>query len=574
MLNEPTIDPIPLHPSLPTLRACLARAALPSAIRGAFRNLLDADQDETDPHEAALLDRLDWTDLDLVLLLHEDNNNHAVEKSTIVPNDAMAASKTGEAVSLAMAEGLRLSRAIRQAGSGFLRRGEVEDWLLASDFEEAVERLGNCAGDSSFTPEGDAAAALVHQHLVPQLADLRAIANQSEKVLASNDGTGSDVHASEVALARRSRASTRSQRDGFAPASTSIRLQILSDLHLDVWDYDPVVAPNIDTIVVAGDVREDAVRAVRWLDEAYGAAGVPIVYVLGNHEPYGYVHGAMLDAARAAAAGTCVHLIENDETVLTIGGVPSVPGMRGDGGVRLRVLGATLWTDLAVDGPKARERALRFGGRMVNDYVYIRTRTDAEDDRTGGQAGGDARGGGTRGDNAPDDAAPGRDASASTSDNAPVRRLVPADMLRWHETSRAWLTGQLAERLQETHHGPTLVVTHHAPHPNSLDRAFDGDGTHAFFASDLSAMIEERGPDVWVHGHVHQHRDYRIGRTRIVCNPRGYPGEKSGFDPGLVIEIPADGSESEANEGGTPVDDGGSGPGEPPLAQGTKEHRS
>ena len=550
---------------------------------------------------AALVTALDWTDLDWA----NPNGEGAIDPGVSRDVDLAARpAEKAEAVDRAMgsddahrdavgqiiARALRLSAAIGPNGADALASGDAAVWLVADSFDQAVSELADLAH------RGDPAAACVHDTLWPKLERLRAMADEHKGAGVPGGAQGEDAaavatrdtaaHRSATPLAHRSnqrRASTVSGAavapDAWKPDSRnngpkSLRLQILSDLHLDVWDYDPVVAPNIDTIVVAGDVREDAVRAVRWLDEAYGAAGVPIVYVLGNHEPYGYVHGAMLDAARAAAAGTCVHLLENDETVLTIGGVPSVPGMRGDGGVRLRVLGATLWTDLAVDGPKARERALRFGGRMVNDYVYIRTRTDAEDDRTGGQAGGDARGGGTRGDNAPDDAAPGRDASASTSDNAPVRRLVPANTLRWHETSRAWLTGQLAERLQETHHGPTLVVTHHAPHPNSLDRAFDGDGTHAFFASDLSAMIEERGPDVWVHGHVHQHRDYRVGRTRIVCNPRGYPGEKSGFDPGLVIEIPADGSESEANEGGTPVDDGGSGPGEPPLAQGTKEHRS
>ena len=33
-------------------------------------------------------------------------------------------------------------------------------------------------------------------------------------------------------------------------------------------------------------------------------------------------------------------------------------------------------------------------------------------------------------------------------------------------------------------------------------------------------------------------RDYRLGETRVVSNPRGYPGQNGGsFDPGLVLEI-------------------------------------
>ena len=50
-------------------------------------------------------------------------------------------------------------------------------------------------------------------------------------------------------------------------------------------------------------------------------------------------------------------------------------------------------------------------------------------------------------------------------------------------------------------------------------------------------MIEERGPDLWVHGHVHRHSDYQVGRTRIVCNARGHMDEKTGFIPGMVIEV-------------------------------------
>ena len=34
---------------------------------------------------------------------------------------------------------------------------------------------------------------------------------------------------------------------------------------------------------------------------------------------------------------------------------------------------------------------------------------------------------------------------------------------------------------------------------------------------------------LWVHGHTHDEFDYKIGITRVVCNPRGYPKEKSNW---------------------------------------------
>ena len=490
---------------------------------------------------AALVTALDWTDLDWA----NPNGEGAIDPGVSRDVDLAARpAEKAEAVDRAMgsddahrdavgqiiARALRLSAAIGPNGADALAGGEAAVWLVADSFDQAVSELADLAH------RGDPAAACVHDTLWPKLERLRAMADEYKS---GGVPGGAQGEGAATPLAQRSNqwrasrvSSTAMKPDALKPDSRnngpkSLRLQILSDLHVDVRDYDPVIAPDIDAIVVAGDVREDAVRAVRWLDDAYGAAGVPVIYVTGNHERYGCIHAPMLEAARAAAAGTCVRLLENDETVLTIGGVPGmrgVPGMWGGGSVRLRVLGATLWTDLAVDGPKARERALRFGLRVMNDFTYIRTRTDAEDDRTDGPDGGDAR----------------RDAL--------VRHLVPADTVRWHETSRRWLTEQLAERLQETHDGPTLVVTHHAPHPNSLDRAFDGDGTHPFFASDLSALIEEHGPDLWVHGHVHQHRDYRVGRTRIVCNPRGYPGKRSRFVDPFVIELPFDGGSKDGGQ--------------------------
>ena len=60
------------------------------------------------------------------------------------------------------------------------------------------------------------------------------------------------------------------------------------------------------------------------------------------------------------------------------------------------------------------------------------------------------------------------------------------------------------------------------------------------YASDLSSLIDARQPDVWVHGHVHNPVDYRIGATRVVCNPRGHIEEDSArtFDPNFTIDFP------------------------------------
>ncbi len=40
------------------------------------------------------------------------------------------------------------------------------------------------------------------------------------------------------------------------------------------------------------------------------------------------------------------------------------------------------------------------------------------------------------------------------------------------------------------------------------------------------------------HGHIHSSSDYKIGNTRVVCNPKGYSVElNKNFKPNLVLEV-------------------------------------
>ena len=42
---------------------------------------------------------------------------------------------------------------------------------------------------------------------------------------------------------------------------------------------------------------------------------------------------------------------------------------------------------------------------------------------------------------------------------------------------------------------------------------------------------------LWIHGHTHTRFDYRVRGTRVVCNPRGYPGEPTDFRPDWTIDL-------------------------------------
>ena len=110
-----------------------------------------------------------------------------------------------------------------------------------------------------------------------------------------------------------------------------------------------------------------------------------------------------------------------------------------------------------------------------------------------------------------------------------------AQALDEHLRSRAWLGTKLPRDRATT----TVVITHHAPHPRSIHERFADSPVNGAFVSDLSSLIEHA--DLWLHGHMHDNFDYRVGRCRIVCNPRGYAQNRheAASPDDLVFENPA-----------------------------------
>lgn len=156
------------------------------------------------------------------------------------------------------------------------------------------------------------------------------------------------------------------------------------------------------------------------------------------------------------------------------------------GGTPVRFIGATLWTDYD-NNPVAADLARR----SMNDHRLITWRKD------------------------------------------PWQRFLPRHASDMHASSRRYI----ADALATPYAGKTVVVTHHAPHENSVHPRFAGQLLNHAYYSDLEPVIEAGKPDLWVHGHVHNVFDYRVGATRVLANPRGYPRENPEFNPGLVVTI-------------------------------------
>jgi Icc-related predicted phosphoesterase len=221
----------------------------------------------------------------------------------------------------------------------------------------------------------------------------------------------------------------------------------------------------------------------------------------------GDIHGSveksihLLDTAPALANTKAIfftpgnHEFYDRDIMADLARMPSVRGRvyttptKIDG---VKFIPATLWTDYALDGN--RRGSMPWAEAFMSDHRVI---------RVGG------------------------------------RKFTPDDALCLHRLDRDTIMNNL-----KTAKGKTVVITHHCPHPGSIDPRFAGNNLNPAFASNLDTEIRTLEPTLWIHGHTHHSCDYFVYKTRIVCNPKGYGpftagyrSENAGFNPQLVVEI-------------------------------------
>jgi Icc-related predicted phosphoesterase len=82
-----------------------------------------------------------------------------------------------------------------------------------------------------------------------------------------------------------------------------------------------------------------------------------------------------------------------------------------------------------------------------------------------------------------------------------------------------------------------IVVSHHAPHRRSINAQYERNPYNCFYVDEQPNSVWEAEPALWIHGHHHHATSYMVNETQVVCNPRGWPHEKSGFNPNLIVEV-------------------------------------
>lgn len=270
-----------------------------------------------------------------------------------------------------------------------------------------------------------------------------------------------------------------------------MKVHQISDLHLEFAD---LYLPGGDVLILGGDVCEAKNirpenykhqpsdnnpkridRYARFFAEELTKYS-KVLYVLGNHEHYGYVFDDTLDLLRT--------LMPDNVTILEKSSIEL------DGVV---FIGATLWTDLNNNDPLT-DWTLR---RNMNDFAVIKKQY------------GDV-----------------------------TKRLHPQDTYEDHKAALAYIDSAVALAGDKpcvvlTHHAPSRLSIH-----EQFKHEYKMNGGFASNLDDF--ILNRPQIKYWTHGHMHNPCNYLVGETKIICNPRGYSGYErraKQFDPTVGFEL-------------------------------------
>jgi hypothetical protein len=195
---------------------------------------------------------------------------------------------------------------------------------------------------------------------------------------------------------------------------------------------------------------------------------------MGNHEYYHSDFATALDDMRRKLAHLSnLYILEREVKVID----------------DVTFVGGTLWTDMNNQDPLT----LYHMRTMMNDFRVIHNTTAPEGEFK------------TR-----------------------VGKFTPEDAVAEHVKMKQYIQTVV----QGNHDTRYVVCGHHSPSKLSTHAKYANDTImNGGYSSNLDEFIEDH-PQIklWTHGHTHHPFDYRIGETRVVCNPRGYIGHEPEAD--------------------------------------------
>ena len=291
-------------------------------------------------------------------------------------------------------------------------------------------------------------------------------------------------------------------------------LRILSDLHLE---FDRVSnnhfdLPVLDTdkntvLVLPGDI--DMGERVRGQINNWKNRFLAVIFVPGNHEYYKGNFDHVNELYKSFSDENVFYLLDSHISM-------------GD----TLFIGSTLWSDFDRGNPTSMFTAQR----GMNDYYLIKYRKTYEKEIS-------AR------SNFGLDEEVEHDVMMDGKPRTKNKKMLPEQVLKIHRISRDYIFNTLKEN--KGRYKNRIVITHHLPSFQSIDPIYKTSKLNGAYASALDELIIEHEPTIWIHGHTHQSKNYNIGKTNILCNPRGYirkthntiEEENKNFDPNFLIEV-------------------------------------
>ena len=258
-----------------------------------------------------------------------------------------------------------------------------------------------------------------------------------------------------------------------------MKLQILSDLHLESEAFDPEPAAGAELLVLAGDIDSTWAGLQR-----FAGWPVPMLMVAGNHEFDGRDLHQAWEPLREACDRAGIRLLQREEAVMSDAAGRSV-----------RFLGATRWSDFGLFGERGRPKAERAAA------YYLK------------KMGASLQG----------------------------QPLDPQGLRAEGQACRAWLERALTQTPPQGA-AAMVVITHFAPSLRSADPRYGRQPGTASFCNADDDLLPRADLWIHGHLHCrHDYPVDRPGRApaRVVCQARGLvkKGEAAGFDPYRLFEV-------------------------------------
>jgi Icc-related predicted phosphoesterase len=274
-----------------------------------------------------------------------------------------------------------------------------------------------------------------------------------------------------------------------------MKIAVCSDLHLEFGNIELKNTENAEVLILSGDICvaqkfHDNKSYLDFFEQVCGEFNY-VLYVMGNHEHY---HGDFATSKETLQKhlSHIKNLIILEKETFRLG--------------EYTFVGGTLWTDM--NGGD--EPTMYHVRRCMNDFRCVENSNQVLTRKVPlYQKGEDGKYVIGENDSYIQIGEKFKEYSAT---------LTPEDVLNDHKKFLKYLETVLKKD------GKFIVVGHHAPSKLSTHPRYQNDTLmNGGYSSSLDFFIEDH-PEIllWTHGHTHETFDYKIGTTRVICNPRGY----------------------------------------------------